>query len=289
MRISELAEKSGIDRNTIHYYFREGLLPPPLKTGRTMAFYSNAHLECLGFIRKMREEQNLPITAIRLEVQRIFGKYWKPTARERGTRQFNHETQIKGERQRQRIIDTAVILFSSEGYHSTHVSHITDALGLSKGTFYLYFKDKNDLLVAVFAHLMEELAKTVIEDEDDIFVRMVKRGESYVEFYKKYHQIFNIIRAESIGSKMGPQLSVRAIYQKIMEPLVRDIKAGREKGLFPKTSIDPELVSYMIMGALDFLCYRLLLDDKKSTSEIVKTIRHSRLFKNLLFGNGEER
>jgi AcrR family transcriptional regulator len=168
------------------------------------------------------------------------------------------------------------------------VSHITDALNLSKGTFYLYFKDKNDLLVAVFSHLMEELAKSVIENENDIFVRMVKRGESYVEFYKKYHKIFNIIRAESIESKIGLQLSVRAIYQKIMEPLIRDIKAGQDKGLFPTTSIDPELVSYMIMGALDFLCYRLLLDDKKSTGEIVDTVRQLHLFLNLLFGPGEK-
>src|SRR4030042_1750074 len=55
MRIRELAQKAGVSRYTIHYYYREGLLPPPLKTGRTMALYTNAHLECLRFIRKLRE------------------------------------------------------------------------------------------------------------------------------------------------------------------------------------------------------------------------------------------
>jgi DNA-binding transcriptional MerR regulator len=65
MRISELARESGISRETIHYYLREGLLPPPVKTGRTAALYDQAHLERLRLIRRLRDEKYLPVAVIR--------------------------------------------------------------------------------------------------------------------------------------------------------------------------------------------------------------------------------
>jgi len=288
MRISELAEKSGLSRNTIHFYFREGLLPPPLKTGRTMAFYTSTHLECLGVIRKLREESNLPIAAIRLEIRRRFGKYWKSSSAKTMATQLDPTARLKGKEQRRKIIETAVMLFSSEGYSSTHVSNITDILHISKGTFYLYFKNKNDLLIAVLDHLIDEIEEDSVKDEPDVFARLVRRGETYVAFYKKYHKIFDIIRAESIGSNIGPELSVQAIFQKIMDPVTRDIRQGQAEGAFPKTPLDPELMAYMIMGALDFLCFRLLMDGTKSDEEIVDMLKGFQPFRSLLAQTREE-
>jgi AcrR family transcriptional regulator len=288
MRISELAKKAGLSRNTIHYYFREGLLPPPLKTGRTMAFYTNSHLDCLGVIRKLREERNLPIAAIRLEIRRLFGKHCKPSSQKSKALQADPTAPIKGKEQRRKIIESAVMLFSSEGFSSTHVSHITDILHISKGTFYLYFKNKNDLLIAVLGHLVDEIEEVTVKDEPDVFARLVRRGETYVAFYKKYHKIFDIIRAESIGSNIGPELSVQAIFQKIMDPVTRDIRQGQAEGVFPKTFLDPELMGYMIMGALDFLCFRLLMDGTKSDEEIVDILKGFHPFRSLLAQTRED-
>src|SRR5271155_690746 len=65
MRMAELAEKSGVTRETIHFYLREGLLPRPRKGGRTVAFYGEEHLERLRTIRRLREEKYLPLAVIR--------------------------------------------------------------------------------------------------------------------------------------------------------------------------------------------------------------------------------
>ncbi len=65
MRIAELARESGVSRETIHYYLREGLLPKPAKTGRTAAFYDDSHLERLRLIRQLRDEKYLPVAVIR--------------------------------------------------------------------------------------------------------------------------------------------------------------------------------------------------------------------------------
>ena len=66
LRIGDLAERSGVPIPTIKYYIREGLLPPPpLKTGRTMAYYDAEYLERLRLVRTLREEHFLPIRVIR--------------------------------------------------------------------------------------------------------------------------------------------------------------------------------------------------------------------------------
>jgi DNA-binding transcriptional MerR regulator len=66
LRIGELAERASVSVATIKYYIREGLLPPPpVKTGRTMAYYDLAYLERLKLIRTLREEHYLPVRVIR--------------------------------------------------------------------------------------------------------------------------------------------------------------------------------------------------------------------------------
>lgn len=162
------------------------------------------------------------------------------------------------------IIEMAVDLFSRKGYHRTHVSHITDALSISKGTFYLYFKNKYDLLVTVFDHLIQELTRTEekIASETDIIVRLRERGRAYFSFYKKYHKIFDIVRAESIGQESRPELSILAIYRKILDPITEDMIKARQEGLVLDTSTDPELLSYMLLGSFDLVCYRILMDDR---------------------------
>jgi DNA-binding transcriptional MerR regulator/tetratricopeptide (TPR) repeat protein len=63
--MAELASRSGVPRETIHFYLREGLLPRPRKAGRTVAYYDEGHLERLRLVRRLREEKYLPIAVIR--------------------------------------------------------------------------------------------------------------------------------------------------------------------------------------------------------------------------------
>ena len=64
MRMSELAERSGVPVATIKYYAREGLLPPGQATGATQALYDESHLERLRLIRVLREIGQVPVAAV---------------------------------------------------------------------------------------------------------------------------------------------------------------------------------------------------------------------------------
>ena len=54
MRIGELAESTGVGVETVRYYEKLGLLPPPAREGNGYRSYSKTHLERLAFIRHCR-------------------------------------------------------------------------------------------------------------------------------------------------------------------------------------------------------------------------------------------
>jgi AcrR family transcriptional regulator len=202
----------------------------------------------------------LPIAAVRSEVRLRFGEEWRsPSAGVTLNGKESGRSQ-KGKRQRQRIIEIAVKLFSQRGYHRTHVGHITDALHLSKGAFYQYFENKYDLFVAVYDHLISLLTRTEerVANEPDFLVRMRARASSYFAFYKEYHKIFDIIRAESIGQEHKPGISLDVIYQKMLDPLLEDVKKAQDEGRISSGDWDAEMRTLMLFGAFEFMCYTIV-------------------------------
>lgn len=65
LKMKDLCERTGLDRQAIHFYVKQGLLPPGKKTGRNMAWYSEAHVERLLLIKKLQHERFLPLKAIK--------------------------------------------------------------------------------------------------------------------------------------------------------------------------------------------------------------------------------
>lgn len=65
MRISELAEVTGLPVATIKYYVREGLLPASEKRAERLAEYDDRHVGRLGLLRLLREGGGIPIEGLR--------------------------------------------------------------------------------------------------------------------------------------------------------------------------------------------------------------------------------
>jgi DNA-binding transcriptional MerR regulator len=65
LKISELAELSGVPVATVRHYLREGLLPEPVKTSRNMAYYPPEFAERIRLVKQLQEERFLPLKVIR--------------------------------------------------------------------------------------------------------------------------------------------------------------------------------------------------------------------------------
>lgn len=57
---------------------------------------------------------------------------------------------------RQRILQAAVKVFARKGYFAAKVSEIAKRAGVADGTIYLYFRNKEDILISLFDEIMAE-------------------------------------------------------------------------------------------------------------------------------------
>jgi DNA-binding transcriptional MerR regulator len=63
--MKDLCRLTGLSRQAIHFYVREGLLPAGRKSARNMAYYGQTHLDRLQLIRRLQHERLLPLKAIK--------------------------------------------------------------------------------------------------------------------------------------------------------------------------------------------------------------------------------
>ncbi len=71
MRISQLAEQTGVPVHTLKYYLREGLLMPGSATSRTRAEYDDRHVERVRLVRALVEHGQVPIASVRTIVEAL--------------------------------------------------------------------------------------------------------------------------------------------------------------------------------------------------------------------------
>ncbi|WP_439534806.1 MerR family transcriptional regulator [Polymorphobacter sp.] len=76
MRMKELEKTSGVGRETIRFYIREGLLPEPERASRNSAFYSEEHVRRLKAIKRLQEELFLPLAVIKSVLDADDGDRW---------------------------------------------------------------------------------------------------------------------------------------------------------------------------------------------------------------------
>jgi DNA-binding transcriptional MerR regulator len=68
LKMSELAERSGVSAGTIRYYLREGLLgggEDVVRTSRNMAYYPPEYVQRIALIKRLQEERFMPLRVIR--------------------------------------------------------------------------------------------------------------------------------------------------------------------------------------------------------------------------------
>ena len=70
MKLAELAKVTGVTKDTIHYYMREGLLPKPRFRSKRLADYDQRHIDQIHYIRELQEKHDLPISVIKQILKR---------------------------------------------------------------------------------------------------------------------------------------------------------------------------------------------------------------------------
>ena len=86
--------------------------------------------------------------------------------------------EVENVAKKQLIMDKALELFAKQGFSATSIQQITDHCGISKGAFYLSFKSKDALILAIIDHFMMKYVSSIdylVRSEDD-------KENSYMNF-----------------------------------------------------------------------------------------------------------
>lgn len=153
------------------------------------------------------------------------------------------------------LLGAALEVFVAKGYHSTTISDIVHAAGVTQGTFYLYFKNKADILSALMRQYREMMISGLFNvDLDRIRTREHWRilGEGISDFLidhlRTHGDYMRLTVAESttIGSAFVKESDAfnNAIVVEIERLLIHGLKMALINDL------DVEAVSLSIFGAL---------------------------------------
>jgi AcrR family transcriptional regulator/predicted DNA-binding transcriptional regulator AlpA len=268
LKIGELEKLSGFSRHTIHQYIKRGLLDEPVRTGKTMAYYYESHLECLNKIREITGGARLPLSYVKdqLEKRETVEKKTtgdKPPAKDGQSRGDDRE---KG---RQRIREVAMGVFQEKGYHQTRIQDITAAAEISTGTFYLNYKDKRELFMDVVDNFIEyqlPLFEEEIMKDPDVMQRVAARAKAFFYGYKLYSEMSYVLMGIVASREPWASDRVIALLRKLMEPMMNDIRVGIKK--WKVREVDPELLTHALVGMAELLAFRLALDDKYSHEQV---------------------
>ena len=152
----------------------------------------------------------------------------------------------KGERRKQELLDIAYRMFISKGYENTSIDDIINEAGIAKGTYYYYFKSKEQTLEAVI--------EVMIEKETEAAVSIL---DSDMPALQKMVAIIASIRPEPEeqpieGALMRPENIImhQRIKQKLVEKVVpllsKVVEEGMEQGIFSCDYL-PERVRMMLI------------------------------------------
>jgi AcrR family transcriptional regulator len=172
-------------------------------------------------------------------------------------------TEERKEARRRTLLEAAVQLFGCHGYHATTVPMIVAAAASSTGSFYAYFRNKED----IFAAVLEELGKRFFECMQ---IRSHALGNDAVEMDGAIQRIFlymaenpgeaRILIVDSCG--LSPRLEQigRAILKRHKEYVCSHLEAAPEV-YEPE---NPEIAARCVVGAVYEAVFSWLEEDPET-------------------------
>jgi len=159
----------------------------------------------------------------------------------------------KGSDKYDRILKAAVKVFAENGFHGSKVSQIAKEADVADGTIYLYFKNKDDILISLFEENMDWIINTLEEDlkktEDPVEkIRVCIRN--FYSMAKKNRDLASVITIELRQSTKFMKEYDNKQFARYLKTIARVIEECQKLNI-ARTDISPETIARAIFGMLD--------------------------------------
>ncbi len=254
---------SSVSRKQITRYLKEGILPQPEE-----GVFSDHHLERLRMVEYLRSRYGMSLR----DVSGLFGVIGGKKASGVSEEQADERQVVD---RRERIVANATELFAAKGYHGTTIDEIVQATGIAKGTFYVYFDSKEEILVEVIKRLIEStLAKIDRElegkENKDYVTRLEIKGQEMLDLYLERSELLYMMLGETVGNErlLG---QLWEVYERLAESIEEDLREGVAAGeIYPFA--DLRTISYALVGMGQSVAILLSGDQGDQKEKTWKTV-----------------
>jgi AcrR family transcriptional regulator len=180
---------------------------------------------------------------------------------------------------RQEIISAAKTVFLRKGFHKATMDDVARETGLSKGTLYLYFPSKENLLVELIIQVVEDqvkLAHQLVQAKEPSLQKIENYVYSSLEYFQENRDLVTVvIMLENDAVCKGLHKSVHdrviRMVTKVTEYITLVMKEGIKEGVLKNK--DPQKIALVLTGILHmFITTSLFHNIKFSTDEYAKFI-----------------
>ena len=180
-------------------------------------------------------------------------------------------------KRRQALLKAATRVFAKRGYRAASISDIIQAAGAARGTFYLYFQSKEDILFAVIDDLREqqkEFIAQISEQESGAAnanpIEQARQGFlAWLRFYDQRRDALKILLREA--NLIDPRLEQKRteVRRGVIEYLSQRIRRRQQEGVF-RSEFSPEIVSHFLIGMVDEVALSFLQKGRANLQWLAK-------------------
>jgi len=153
---------------------------------------------------------------------------------------------------RTRILEAAVKVFATKGYHDTKIDDIVGEAQTSKGAFYFYFPSKQDIFIALsdtFADLLESKLSEAVQSESHGLQQMDAALRVSLGLFSQYRGLAKIALVQAVGLGAVFEERRRAINDRLTRLVQTRLEAAAAEGSIPPLKAD--LAARAWVGALN--------------------------------------
>lgn len=160
-------------------------------------------------------------------------------------------------------------LLRDKGYDSIRISDIVKRSSIGKGTFYQYFKNKEELFFECVDRIFYDIGMDIpqIREEKDAMKRLWHRGTYFARFHRHMIDMLNLARGASIKENPHFKQKLDEAMKNLIEPIKNDLDmAVAQEKINLK---DSNLVAHLLMGAVEYAIY-YYRDNRIGIEDLVK-------------------
>lgn len=172
---------------------------------------------------------------------------------------------MRGEEKYRMILNAAKQVFAQEGFYNSKVSEIAREAHVADGTIYLYFKNKDDILISLFEEELNAIIMTVkekLKDIDDPREQLIKFCDNHLGMVESDKALAEVIQVELRQSNKFMREYKNKHFLAYLNIIADIISQGQQMGIF-REYLKPDICARVVFGSLDELSTYLVTARRK--------------------------